>query len=97
MKLMGEEAKTRPLTVKELIMALMKCPPDALVVTVSGDMGEGYAKRVDAVRAVPVKVGHAVGDARTDWHVSQFDPSVDESQAVPAVFISPYPDWYEEK
>lgn len=57
--LLGEDVKTKLLAVHELIMALMKMPPDALVVTVAGDMSKGSRRdrgrrssRREAMRAV---------------------------------------------
>ena len=77
------------MTVAMLRDALAELPDDALVVTVAGDMGFGYLRRVaGGCRASD----YARGDGSTAevWRVTPESTERGQTEGVPAVFLDPY-------
>lgn len=89
----AETILAKPLTVAELIAQLRDCPQDALVVTVAGDMGLGFAKQVE--RTVGVGGSELIQYALSSEAGGDADPPAPGEFGVPAVMISPYPGWDE--
>ena len=95
------EVRTPPLTVGQLREALAKHDADALVVAMSGDACTGFVKSVEEAPLVAFDeaASHMGGDALEQYIYNDEDRKREEARPEgywrKAVFISPYPFWYE--